>query len=124
MEKELNNTASVVDIYNNVPTSITSLVSVVTIIDGLSITKTADKVNWADGELTYTITIINNAEKTYESPTITDKLDGTNVEFVDKIVTIDGSAASESDYQFDSSTNTLTVKLTNIDVSSSKTVTF
>lgn len=63
MEKELNNTASVVGTYNNVPTSITSLVSVVTIIDGLSITKTTDKVNWADGELTYTITIINNAEK-------------------------------------------------------------
>ena len=124
MEKELNNTASVVGTYNNVPTSITSLVSVVTIIDGLSITKTADKVNWADGELTYTIAIINNAEKTYESPTITDKLDGTNVEFVDKSVTIDGTAASESEYEFDSSTNTLTVKLTNIDVSKTKTVTF
>ena len=63
-------------------------------------------------------------KKTYESPTITDKLDVTNVEFVDKSVTIDGSAASESDYEFDSSTNTLTVKLTNIDISSSKTVTF
>ena len=96
MEKELNNTASVVGTYNNVPTGITSLVSVVTIIDGLSITKTANKVNWADRELTYTITIINNAEKTYELPTITDKLDGTNVEFVDKSVTIDGSAASEA----------------------------
>lgn len=39
MEKELNNTASVVGTYNNVPTSITSLVSVVTIIDGLQLQK-------------------------------------------------------------------------------------
>ena len=124
MEKELNNTASVVGNYNNVPTSITSLVSVVTIIDGLSITKTADKVNWIDGELTYTIIINNNAEKTYESPVITDKLDETKVEFIDKSVTIDGSTAKESEYSFDSVSNTLTVKLTNIDVSTSKTVTF
>lgn len=124
MEKELNNTASVVGNYNNVPTSITSLVSVVTIIDGLSITKTADKVNWIDGDLTYTIIINNNAEKTYESPVITDKLDETKVEFVDKSVTIDGSAAKESEYSFDSVSNTLTVKLTNIDASTSKTVTF
>lgn len=68
MESELRNSATSAGIYNNIPTSITSTVSVVTIIDGLSITKTADKQVWADGILTYTIIIDNQTEKVYESP--------------------------------------------------------
>ena len=110
METELNNVASVVGNYNNIPTSITSLISVVTMIDGLTITKNTDKKNWADGELTYTIVISNNAEKTYESPVIS--------------VTIDNIPATEQEYQIEESTNTLTIKLTDINVSSSKTITF
>lgn len=39
METELNNVASVVGNHNNIPPSITSLISVVTMIDGLTITK-------------------------------------------------------------------------------------
>lgn len=40
---ELNNTATSIGNYNNIPTSLTSNVSVVNIIDGLSLTKEADK---------------------------------------------------------------------------------
>lgn len=65
MESELRNSATSAGIYNNIPTSITSTVSVVTIIDGLSITKTADKQVWADGILTYTIIVDNQTEKVY-----------------------------------------------------------
>lgn len=43
METELSNTVRAVGNYNDVPTSITSAVSVVTMISGLTITKTADK---------------------------------------------------------------------------------
>lgn len=124
METELNNVASVVGNYNNIPTSITSLISVVTMIDGLTITKNTDKKNWADGELTYTIVISNNAEKTYESPVITDILDKNLIEFVNGSVTIDNIPATEQEYQIEESTNTLTIKLTDINVSSSKTITF
>ena len=106
MEKELNNTVNAVGNYNSVPTSVTSAASVVTMIDGLTITKVADKPVWADGELTYTITISNNADKPYVS------------------VTIDGVEASSSEYEYDTGTNTLTVNLTDIDVTNSKVVTF
>lgn len=73
MEKELNNTVNAVGNYNSIPTSVTSAASVVTMIDGLTITKVADKPVWADGELTYTITISNNADKPYVSPKIKDR---------------------------------------------------
>ena len=48
MEKILNNTAQAVGNYNDIPTSITSTATVVTMISGLTITKTADKQVWAD----------------------------------------------------------------------------
>lgn len=43
MEKELRNIVGATGNYSNVPTSITSAASVVTVVNGLSITKTADK---------------------------------------------------------------------------------
>ena len=54
MENILNNTASATGNYNDIPTTITSDVSTVTLLNGLTITKTADKQVWADGLLTYT----------------------------------------------------------------------
>lgn len=68
MEKELSNIVSAVGNYDEIPTSITSVASVVTMIDGLSISKGADKRVWADGLLTYTVTITNNTLKEYSSP--------------------------------------------------------
>lgn len=53
---ELNNTASANGTYNNIPTSVTSNTSVVNMIEGLTLTKEADKQNWSSGDLTYTIT--------------------------------------------------------------------
>ena len=124
MEKELNNIVNAVGNYNSIPTSVTSAASVVTMIDGLTITKVADKPVWADGELTYTITISNNADKPYVSPKIKDTLDSNLIEFVSDSVTIDGVEASSSEYEYDTGTNILTVNLTDIDVTNSKVVTF
>lgn len=124
MENQLNNTVSVVGNYNNIPTSVTSLVSVVTMINGLSITKNADKPIWADGNLTYTIVVTNETEKAYTNPVVTDKLDNNLIKFVDGSVTIDGQNASSSEYNYDESSNTLTITLTDIDASNSKTITF
>ena len=122
MENELTNTVTAVGNYNNIPTSITSTASVVTMIDGLTITKTADKTVWADGELTYTIVVSNQTEKTYENPVITDKLDTTLVEFVDGSVIIEGSAATSSEYIYN--TDTLTINLTTINANDTKNVSF
>ncbi len=43
---ELNNTATPIGNYNSVPTSLTSNTSVVNMVEGLSLTKEADKDNW------------------------------------------------------------------------------
>lgn len=124
MENILNNTAVVVGNYNDVPTTLTSEVSVVTLVKGLSIVKSADKEVWADGELTYTITVDNQTTVDFKAPVITDVLDGTLVSFVADSVTIDGVKATEEQYTYNEENNTLTVNLSDIAPSGTKTVTF
>ena len=124
MEKELKNIARAVGNYNSVPTSITSVASVVTMVDGLSITKQADKSVWADGTLTYTIVVTNNAEETYGTPVITDTLDTSLVKFVDGSITIDSAKATSSEYEYDEGSGQLTIKLQDITSSAEKTITF
>lgn len=122
MEKELSNIVSAVGNYDEIPTSITSVASVVTMIDGLSISKVADKRVWADGLLTYTVTITNNTLKEYSSPVVQDTLDILLIDFVDSSVTIDGVTSSA--YTYSSDTGLLTINLDKIDASSSKVITF
>lgn len=124
METQLSNTATVLGEYNNIPTSISSQALVVTMIDGLTVTKTADKMIWADGILTYTILVDNKATKTYTSPKITDILNTTLVSFVSDSVTIDGVKAETSKYTYDESTGTLTINLDDIAPSTNSTITF
>lgn len=121
---ELNNLVTAVGNYNSIPTSLTSNTSVVNMIEGLTITKTADKINWADGELTYTIVIDNKTNQTYENPTITDIIDTSLVEFVNDSVTIDGVKATSSQYNYNTETHTLTISPDSIIPSSSSTLTF
>lgn len=122
MESELSNTVTVVGNYNSVPTSITSKVLIVTMLNGLSVIKTADKLVWSDGDLTYTIKVINQTDESYTSPVITDVLDNTLIYFVNDSVTIDGQATQN--YSFDTSSSTLTVTLPDIESKGEKTVTF
>lgn len=124
MEQTLSNTVRVVGNYENIPTSVTSVATVVTMIDGLSITKSADKKVWAEGNLKYTVIITNNTEKTYATPEVTDVLDTSLVTFVDGSVTIDDVSAEEDDYEYTEDTGTLKINLEDILASSSKTITF
>lgn len=124
MEKELSNIVTAVGNYNEIPTSISSLASVVTMIDGLTINKVADKSIWADGLLTYTITINNQTSVAYTSPVISDIIDTSLVEFVTGSVTIDGTTAITDKYSYDSGTSTLKVTLEDIVPSAATTVTF
>lgn len=124
MEKTLRNTAQAVGNYNSIPTSITSAATVVTMIDGLTISKTADKTIWADGNLTYTIIISNKTEKTYNAPEITDVLDTTLIDFVPDSVTINDVKAEVDDYEYNADKNTLTINLQDIPASNSSKVTF
>lgn len=124
METELSNVVTALGNYNGVSTSISSEANLVTMIGGLTIVKNADKTVWADGTLTYTITINNQTSVAYTTPVITDVLDGNLVTFVNDSVTIDGAKAESSQYNYDTSTNTLTVTLEDLASSSSKTITF
>lgn len=122
METELTNTVTALGNYNNIPTSVSSLASVVTLISGLTITKTADKPVWADGLLTYTITVNNSTSQAYTSAVVTDILDTTKVDFVTDSVEIDGSKATSEEFTFEN--NTLTVQLSDVAPSGTKTITF
>ncbi len=121
---ELNNTATSIGNYNNIPTSLTSNTSVVNMIDGLSLVKDADKQNWGSGNLTYTITITNQTDKDYTKPVITDIIDTNLVEFVEDSVTIDNVKASESQYKYDTANHTLTVNLDDVAASNVVNVSF
>lgn len=121
---ELNNTATSIGNYNSVPTSLTSNTSVVNVVEGLSLTKEADKNNWVSGYLTYTITLNNETDKPYEKPVITDVLDNTLVNFVNDSVTINGVKADQSKYKYDEGSHTLTVNLDDVSPSGSTTLTF
>ena len=122
--KELLNTASSVGTYNGLPTEITSEAVAVQIINGLTITKTADKVSWGNGLLTYTITIQNTAAESYVAPVVTDVIDTTLVKFVPNSVYIDDVQADSTQYTYDDTTHTLTVNLGDITSGSSKKITF
>lgn len=121
---ELNNSATANGKYNNIPTMITSNISVVNLVEGLSIKKEADKQNWSGGNLTYTITVSNDAEQAYETPIVTDTIDTDLVKFVENSVTIDGQPADTSRYQYDAGTHTLSVTLDTIQPTRSTTLTF
>ena len=121
---ELNNTATAKGTYNNIPTSLTSNTSVVNIIDGLTLTKDADKKNWGSGKLTYTITIDNQTDTTYVSPVITDVIDNGLVKFVTGSVMINDVVATEDEYSYNEASHTLTVNLKDIGASSTTTLTF
>lgn len=103
--------------------SATSLVSVLNLINGLTITKSANKINWADGYLTYKIVITNTSDGNYENAYITDSLDKT-IEFVSNSLIIDNVVATEDDYDYDAEENILTIYLNNVDDKTSKIITF
>lgn len=124
MENILNNIAEATGSYNNIPVTITTDALAVTMIDGLKITKTADKMVWAEGLLTYTIVVQNDTNTVYTDPYITDVLDTSLVSFVEDSVYINSEKADTSKYSFDSSTKTLKINLDNIAPSSSSTITF
>lgn len=63
----LTNTASASGVYDGAPISLAALQAVtVVLVDGLTMTISADKTRWADmNPLTYTITITNNSSEEF-----------------------------------------------------------
>ena len=118
---KLTNVADVTGTYDSIPTTLTSEAIITDLISGLTIIKTADKQNWATGNLTYTVTITNAAENAFEKPTFTDILDPTLIKLVDNTVEVNGST---TEYTYDSVTGKLSIELETIATEGSSTITF
>lgn len=55
---KLSNIANVVGTYDSIPTTLTSEAVITDLISGLTIVKTADKQNWASGNLTLQLLLL------------------------------------------------------------------
>lgn len=119
---ELSNTVTAVGLYDNISTSITSNTNIVNLVSGLTIRKEADKENWTDGALTYTITISNLTDTPYLNPVLTDVLDTSKVDFVSGSVMLNSVALGEDKYTFNNST--LTINLEQVNAQTTDTITF
>lgn len=124
METELSNTATILGNYNSIPTEISTQVLLVTMLNGLKVEKTADKMVWVGGNLTYTIMVNNDTNESYTNPVITDVLDASLISFVNDSVTIDGVKMETTQYSYDSQSGKLTITLPDIEANGKKTVTF
>lgn len=80
--------------YNEIPVTFSSDALVVTMLDDLTVTKTADKTVWADGVITYTIIVNNQTAENFTTHVVIDILDTTLVSFVSDSVTIDDVKAT------------------------------
>lgn len=97
--ENLTNQADITGEYAGTPISFASNIVTTAIIEGLTINKTADKTNWVDGPLTYTIVIANNSGSTLSSGVLTDNLNTTLVDFNTTYgVLIDGVTTSNYTY--------------------------
>lgn len=121
---ELTNAVTSVGNYNSIPTQLTSNTSVVNMIEGLSLTKEADRKNWGNGNLKYTITLDNQAEEAYTNVKITDEINTTLVNFIKGSVKINDIDATEDQASYNDTSHTLIVNLDQVAASSRTTVTF
>ena len=124
METNLSNIATVLGSYNSIPTQITSEVLVVSMISGLTVKKTADKMVWGDGKLTYTIEVDNQTNVDYTDPVITDELNTSLIKFVAGSVKLNGVELDSSKYTYDESTGELSITIDTVAASQKSTITF
>ncbi len=103
------------------PIELASDAVITDMIDGLTITKIADKKIWAGGELTYTINIEYNENDTLSNAKFSDTLDITKIELAADSVKIDGVLTT---YAYDAGTGLLEVELGNIDADYTAEITF
>ena len=104
------NTAQAAGFVASIATALTGAVTI-QLVEGLLLTKTSDKESWADGLLTYTITIDNtDGTEPYTGVTVTDILDPNVITLVDNSVTINGPTSA--DYTYNATTGELVVSST------------
>lgn len=124
MKTNLSNIATVLGNYNSIPTQITSEVLVVSMISGLTVKKTADKMVWGDGKLTYTIVVDNQTNVDYTDPVITDELDISLIKFVAGSVKVNGVELDSSKYTYDEGSGKLSITIETVGASQKSKITF
>lgn len=106
---------------NNLANIYTSNDVFVSVIDGVSITKTADKAVWVSGPLTYTLLVTNTTEGELTDIVVTDQIEETAVNFNTEYgVLINGVSATNYSYQ----NGLLSVPLTRLGANESASITF
>lgn len=118
----LSNQVTAEGTYNNIPTSMTSNVSVVNLISGLTLEKSADKTNWVDGPLTYTIDVDNQTNVEYTTPVITDIIDTNLVTLLENSIMINDVQATPDQYTY--TDGTLKITLPTVSANTKTTIKF
>lgn len=91
----LSNKSSVSGTYDTSVITLESNMVTTSIVDDLTVEKTVDKQKWVNGELTYTITITNNADNIFEAPVLIDVLNPGLIKLVDNSVQVNGNSKCE-----------------------------
>lgn len=115
------NSASVTGNYDTEQLTINSNIVTTKIINGLKVTMEVDKKEWITGNLTYKITVQNNAEKLFESPVLIDVLDPTLVMLEENSVEVNGVTRS---YTYEEISGKLSINLEQIPVGTTSVITF
>lgn len=115
------NSASVSGTYNLSPLSIQSNTVITKIVSGLTVKKEVDKQEWIEGNLTYTITIQNNAENSFVSPVLVDVLDPNLVKLEANSVQVNGV---NTNYTYEEASGKLSINLEEITVGGTSVITF
>lgn len=114
----INNFANLTGNYGTEAVEFASTIATTTIITGLEATKTADKLFWVNGPLTYTISIANTTTETFGGGQMIDTL-VSQIKLIANTVKINGV-----DTTYDLTGNILTVALPDIEAGETVDVTF
>lgn len=118
----IRNSAQLDGLYgdNQTPITFDSNLVTTTIVDGLTVRKSADRDVWAGGELKYTIEVENNSGNTLSGGILTDTLDNM-IEF-DAGYGVKINDVATSNYRYQG--KLLTISLPDIGDGETKTITF
>jgi len=124
MATMLNNEVLINGQYDDIPFEPLASNTTLSIID-VSVVKTADKAVWTGGDLTYTVSIINNdADLPLTNLVLTDTLDPLLVAFTEGSVEINGTPAAAEDVSYDAISGLLTVQVPDVAAGATTDITF
>lgn len=120
-DTNLINSASLQGTYNSAPLKLEAEALETLMIEDLTIERETDKEVWANGLLTYTITVSNGADYDYEDVVFEDVLDIISISFVADSFRVNGISI---DATYDDSMGILSANIGTIGSGQTATITF